>query len=59
LRKEDRPIKSVTDLLTNLKSYTSDYDGAIWMLLPVELNRNCNIEPDYKNYIPDFDLIMT
>ncbi len=144
MRKEDKQIRSITDLLTNLKSDTSDYDGpiwfrghsivewkllsslqriadppsemniikrfkqnatmllnprpdnllewlfimrhhnvptrlldwsesplvatyfavnenpgddgALWILLPVELNRNCNIEPDYKNYIPDFDI---
>jgi hypothetical protein len=33
-----------------------EYDGALWMLLPVELNRSSNIEPDYKSYIPDFDI---
>ncbi len=30
MRKEDKPIRSITDLLTNLQSDTSDYYGPIW-----------------------------
>lgn len=32
-----------------------DVDGALWVLLPVELNKHSNIEPEYFYDIPSFE----
>lgn len=34
---------------------SANEDGVLWALLPVELNRNANIEPDYSLEIPYFE----
>lgn len=33
-------------------------DGALWMLLPIELNRHSSIEPEYPYDIPSFEDVL-
>ncbi|AIQ29305.1 hypothetical protein P40081_14945 [Paenibacillus sp. FSL P4-0081] len=36
----------------------ADKDGALWVLLPVELNKHSNIEPTYTYDIPSFEDVL-